>query len=466
MPTNHQELKKSVRTQLTEDPNAIARDIVVGLDFGTACTKAVIGDDVLGKTYAVSFRKLAYEGHPYLIPTRVFVNSGGQLSLDNGEILIDDLKFKLLKNHAEPILIDRISGLEMTAFEICAGYIGLVLREILDWFLSVHGDSYLKSHLLWQINIGMPSRSYDDHNLCQMFQRLTLTGWRTAVASGPVSVASVRTAIRQCPEFIGNTNVDKASNSNTNLLRPDDIAAIPEVIAEVLGYTRSNLRREGTHLLVDVGAGTVDIATFILFSKDNADNFSLLTTEVEHLGAFSLHRQRVDDIMDYVKTEISKISSVADGIAPIPDIVDYQPINVEALHNIDNAFQKKCAGLISKIIHITRTRRYPSPHVWKKSLPVILCGGGSRLQIYQDAILTVEEMPRVPNFDSIDLPIPDGLEADELTPNEYCRIAVAYGLATRQDRIGKITPPRAIEDIERPKVDESWRKHFIDKEMT
>lgn len=466
MSIGYEEDNKVVRTQLTEDPGAIERDIIIGLDFGTACTKTVIGDDVLGKTYAVSFGKLAYEGHPYLIATRIFVDSDGRLDLRAGEIALDDLKYKLLSNQNELIPINRQSELEMTAFEICVGYIGLVLREIINWFLSIHGDSYRKSHLVWQLNIGMPSRSYDDHDLCKMFQRLALAGWRAAVASGPITVESVRTAIGQNTETIKNAKIDKTLDSDAKWLHPEDVSAVPEVIAEVLGYARSNLRREGTHLLVDVGAGTVDIATFILRSKDDADHFSLLTTEVENLGAFSLHRQRVVDIMDYVETEISKIQDVADGIAPIPDIVDYQPINIEALHKIDNAFRKKCEGLIGKVIHVTRIRRYPGARVWKEGLPVILCGGGSRIQLYQEAIKTAEQTSNIPIFDSLELPVPDGLDAEELTPDEYCRIAVAYGLATRQDRIGKITPPSAIKDIERPVANENWRDRYVGKEMT
>lgn len=71
------------------------------------------------------------------------------------------------------------------------------------------------------------------------------------------------------------------------------IEVVPEVAAQAVGYARSTLRDPGLHLLVDVGATTLDICGFILHQAEGRDRYELLTTTVERLGALELHRERL-----------------------------------------------------------------------------------------------------------------------------------------------------------------------------
>ena len=315
----------SPRTQIDSGDE---RDIIIGLDFGTACTKVAICDDALGEVYAVPFGRFAYDGHPYLIATQVYVGSDGYLNLENGPFIINNLKVELLRSSytRKSISIHRDMDFEATALDVCVGYLALVIREACVWFLDLYADAYRQTRLVWQLNIGIPSRSYDDKSQNDLFRILALAAWRTAMRmrGDSVTIESIQDAIESSRQDIGYE--DHAVEIDDDcLLHPADVMAVPEVIAEIVGYARSDLRREGTHLLVDIGASTLDVATFILHSREDEDRFSLLTTEVEQLGAFTLHHHRIKNINIHIKEQLRNISNIADGISPLPDLESYKP---------------------------------------------------------------------------------------------------------------------------------------------
>ena len=47
-----------------------------------------------------------------------------------------------------------------------------------------------------------------------------------------------------------------------------DFDVLPEVAAATAGYALSTLRQEGVHLMVDVGASTVDVCGFLLYGQE------------------------------------------------------------------------------------------------------------------------------------------------------------------------------------------------------
>ncbi len=267
-------------TQLTASKKD-EREIVIGLDFGTACTKVIIRDHSIQKAYAVPFGKLAYDGHPYLIPTRVFAEKDGRMSLEGGDAALTDLKINLLGSAEQIVLSDKESATEATALDVCTGYLALVLREVVSWFLNTHKNVYRNTYFIWQLNIGMPSRSYDDKQQCETFRVIALAAWRTMAEQMPVTIKGVQEAIEN-----SRWDIQQPEQYTDGEMHPEYAQAVPEVIAESVGYARSNLRREGTHLLVDVGAGTLDVAMFILHAKNDEDQYALLTTEVKQLGAY------------------------------------------------------------------------------------------------------------------------------------------------------------------------------------
>ena len=64
--------------------------------------------------------------------------------------------------------------------------------------------------------------------------------------------------------------------------------AFPEFVAQISSYRQSPQRRRDLHLLVDVGAGTVDIVTFHVWEPEETDCYSILEAAVEKLGTHML----------------------------------------------------------------------------------------------------------------------------------------------------------------------------------
>ena len=73
--------KKLVSWQVQREPYSDERDIVIGFDLGTACSKIVLQDKQLKKAFSVPFDGLSYKANRYLLPTKLFVDAEGKLSL-------------------------------------------------------------------------------------------------------------------------------------------------------------------------------------------------------------------------------------------------------------------------------------------------------------------------------------------------------------------------------------------------
>ena len=391
------------------------------------------------------------------------------MDLSVGEFRVVGLKVKLLADPNRRIRLGSDSQLSPTALELCVGYLALALREIRAWFSNEYSGMYRNTKLYWQLNLGIPSASYDDVAYEGTFRLLGLAAYQAAVDEDAIDVDTVTRTIARCREDMARFargESQSADDDEGNLL-PDDVAAIPEVIAEVVGYARSDLRREGTHMLIDVGASTLDVATFVLHSNAGGDNFSLLVTKVQSLGAFELHRRRILQLPNEIRARLTGLLDTSDGVSPPPDLKTHPLVgaaHAEAIVRTDEEFRAECARLIADVIRETRQMRNPLSYVWQEGLPLLLCGGGASIAAYVEAVDRIEEHgPRHGGFDRLDLAIPANLTA--LTRSEYARLAVAYGLSFRADRIGKVTPPRDIPDIDSRREAFDYRDRYVGKEQ-
>jgi len=92
---------------------------------------------------------------------------------------------------------------------------------------------------------------------------------------------------------------------------------------EVVGYAHSPLRINGLHMLVDVGATTLDTATFLIGSHEGDDAFTLLATKVERYGTMELHKHRVHALKNSMQECLSRMSNI-DPTLPLPDSTHYE----------------------------------------------------------------------------------------------------------------------------------------------
>jgi hypothetical protein len=446
-------------------------DIVIGFDFGTSSSKIVIRDSGRQTAYAVPFGSLACSGNIYLIPTNIFINEDGTLSLLNGEHSYDSLKIHLMDNPVESIFSSTNTSPPISALELATAYIALVIRNAREWFLEHTQSIYEKTHIHWHINLGLPSKNYDNLKMRKNFQSLTMAAWRISRLDNSVNIADVKNNLNEAEIHIATEEqkVDPADFESL-WLHPDFVNTHPEVIMEVVGYARSPLRTSGLHLLVDIGAATLDAASFIIHSRDGEDIFSLLETKVERYGTMALHNRRIQTLKDNLQKILIERNSI-DPTSPLPVSNHYKiQAGGKDISESDVCFFHECSALIGKTIRDTKQRRDPFSRAWEKGLPVFICGGGGKLISYREMISArgtkiSSGRDDFKGFDIKEIPKPDQLEAPQLPPKGYDRLAVAYGLSFTSDEIGKVIPQSKISDIHKEVKTSSIDDCFVSKDM-
>ncbi|MFC1850962.1 hypothetical protein ACFL27_12280 [candidate division CSSED10-310 bacterium] len=452
-------------TNLYRETPKNERDIIIGFDFGTSCTKVVIRDDVINVSYAVPFEFTTCAKIPFLLPTCIRVDDHGSLSLTSGKHIFEDLKIKLIENSKKKLL--KSDDATVSAFDLAVGYIALVLREVRKWFWLNHSDTYRNDRLNWQVNIGMPARSFDDKKLEMIFRTIALAGWNLSVNKADLNIDLIHQAIKKSQRQLKSTS-QKISQKKYDI-HPDYVIAIPEIIAEVIGYANSPLKKPGLHFLVDVGASTLDTSTFILNEKDYDKHYYLLTAEVDRYGSYSLHYHRLLLLSKILEKHLADWTIVNDGLSPIPDVQDFfSEMNAKKV-DLDSDFKIDCKKLVNKVILVTKNNRDPHSEVWQKGLPVFLCGGGAKIDFYKKVITaSANELGKnfnIAPYKILELPLPANLKAPGLSRHDYNRLAVAYGLSFSKDSIGEIKPPRKIEDLVPDRQVKDYKASYVSKDM-
>jgi hypothetical protein len=434
---------KGIRTQVNDAGYEEEKELVIGFDFGTSCSKIIIQDVVIQTCYAVPFEGIAIDKQGYFVPSHVFISDEGDFRLESSGHSLKDIKIRLMDSPGQQF--DKKLSSDLTAVDVTTAFIALVLQRAITWFLDNYQDDYRNTHIIWQLNIGLPSRSYDEKSMCEAFRLVALAGWRTAVLSKGVTADSVKESVRNC-----HADIHKPDNVTAPALHPECVGIIPEVIAEVIGYARSPLRNEGEHLLIDIGASTFDVSLFTLHSPEGEDRYSIWAAEVELFGCLKLHRRRISMANEIIDIEFMKIDEFLDGMMPLPNIEDYFYKSTPGLANVvheirdkvDVPFFKKCKQYIYTVVLNTKNNILPLSPCWKQSLPVFICGGGSYSKEYRKMIEECDMKSfGVARFRVIELPKPEGLNAAGLYTNNYHRMAVAYGLSFSTDDIEEIIPP-------------------------
>ena len=437
-------------------------DIVIGFDFGSSCTKIVLQAPYIGGRWAhiIPFIKYGYPGNKNLLPTKIYCNSNGVFSLTETDetICFDRLKTELIKNSDSPIVEKEIHlHSDLTPKILVIAYMAIALQEIRQWFLSMQSNIFSNNKIRWHLNIGIPSAGYNDLNLKKLFKEVAQIAWLLSTMLGKINIKKIQKIID--PDITGGIHFNCDINA-------EDINVIPEVAAEVVGYARSPLRDEGLHVLIDIGARTLDIASFMLHKKDGEDKYSILTADLDELGATIFNYNRFKALANELIQLAKKHNE--DLITPIPtSITSYlQKFNTNERELIQE-FYYKCKSLIAKTIRDLKQNRDPNSDRWKTGLPIFLCGGGKDIALYRQALnehnIWLQQYTNIKELLIKEIPMPENLRAENLNRKDYHRFAVAYGLSFPSYDIGEIKPPQEIEHIQRSEQkDHSDR--FVPKE--
>ncbi len=431
--------------------NDMESDIIIGIDLGTSSTKVVVRDMVLNHAYAVPFSTYAPKENCYLLPTAVSVNQDGTLTLNPGDLTETSLKIRFINNDSDIVIQSPSGDISLDITELFVGYLALALREIRNWFLEQTKQQYAKTKIQWHLNIGIPSENYDNTRLRQRFELAAQIAWYASVQQQPIDIELIKSSFKE----IETTNQQFDMQDNNALddahLHRSYFSTHPEVVMEVVGYVKSPLGGQGTHLLIDVGASTLDVASFRVGQRDGENIYPMLSCKVAQLGSGMLHKKRIEMVKSKLEVAINNIFSV-EPIQPLPAVNEYKiGLCENDIEEHDIKFHAECRKVIGDVVRDTKLNRDAYSEVWTSKLPVFVCGGGSKEKIYKEIVQAISKslsdaLLGFQGFKVLDIPKPETLQAPSIAPNEYRRLAVAYGLSFSKDEIGEIIPQSAVED--------------------
>ncbi len=406
-------------------------DLRIGLDFGTSASKIIVRPmyQAEQRAYVVPVADFAVSEGPYLWASQLWIDSQGNFTLkpQRHVVHIPDLKVALMR-HQPPAesLVYRVGDASANPIEGATAYIALLLRQARAWFAFARGALFGTRALQWSANVGFPAESYDDAHLCLRYRRVLAAAWTLAQSAQAVTVANV------CAVLDATALAAAAESRST--LQQLGIDLIPEVVAEAHGFAQSPVRADGLHFVVDAGAGTLDVCSFVLGrTQQGQDQYAILKAKVELLGA-----------------EIYKARAETD------------------------ADRKRFIDAIERLLHRTiwrtKQKRYPTAPEWAGRLPFLFCGGGMAIAPYRDIPRLLEPWfgTYLPDCRPAVIPItaPDELILDDGQKQvDYRRLAVAFGLSYPGSDIGGIDLPSIIPNIPPPPRRDN-ESAFTPKEFT
>lgn len=367
-------------------------DIYIGLDFGTAFTKVVIGEN----TYKYI---LEFSTDNVLLPSCLWIDQHGQCYLhqQQGTKPYDDLKMPLLNQVSTEV--DR---------SLIVAFIALVFVECRAWFCK---SIYSKKQPTWFINCGLPTKSTGTEEIRAAYSEIILASW---VLSFCESIS-----FQNAAHLLKLEDKETSIPKHALLSVEEQINLFPEFIAQLTGYARSPSRRPYAHVLIDVGAGTLDVVAFSIKTVDDKAIYIVVKEVVENLGVEILRRYRHHHTKN--SCEVA-----------------------------DENFKTAVNDIVAKIF---RELKRGAPNLEK--VTVMLCGGGKSEHLYQDAL-----KPVATNFsmEQIEIARIENLRGpEEVIGNQYHRFSVAAGLcddplniaALQREELEPITNHQRSERVER-----------------
>tara|TARA_R110001583_G_scaffold195331_1_gene371809 strand:- start:14172 stop:15788 length:1617 start_codon:yes stop_codon:yes gene_type:complete len=375
----------------------VFKELVIGLDFGTAFTKVVVGET----TYAYA---IPFNGFDYLLPSELHVNELGTCFLQ-GEpqtTLVKDLKLPLVLANASDL--DRIA---------IVAFLALVFHASRKWV----EDNIFKDYTIdWLVNAGLPTSNYHDKVLKALYTKLINAAWSLSF----IEVITINAA----NAILHDDSAFKQHLPIQQQLSVDSLNLFPEFAAQIVGYVQSPARREFSHLLVDVGAGTLDVAMFIVKNENGDWMFETNGKGVETLGADILLKHRVGSLNQNLKIEF--IDSYPDA----GEIITLFGIKLKDLARVDAPFKKAVNLSLKKVISSVA-----AGYSFGVDITTFICGGGASVGLFREEVEAVKG--RYP-LSVISLPLPRRLKGKSLNASNYHRLSVAYGLSFDPFNIGKV----------------------------
>lgn len=413
-------VSQGASSQLTLQASGPRHDIYIGLDFGTAFTKVAV--QFMDNIYPIDWKGVAALQEKYLLPTEYSEAPNlecflGQHPKSSPQQLHANLKRAFITNNVSENSLAKASV-----------FLALVLQYVRAWVYYHHAAKLAFAPIGWYLNIGIPSDALDKDKHAQHYARLADIAWSLSLQ--PHSDITFNRALEL---------LSKPIMRNTDLR---EIAPIPELVAQLAGYSKSASKQKGLHALVDIGGGTVDMVTFNVHEANGDDTFPFFVANVKPLGSYAFLANRFQKL----PTQASTLGSDVQNILAATDFSKFSGAAVRSVQEVDRNFFINFQNEFESVLGTTHKRRYPSSPNWQTGIRTFISGGGAHIAGYPEAIRTSRRPQNCPLI-TMDLPPhPKVVDIQQHRAN-YSRISVACGLTFDSDSLGTIRPASEVADI-------------------
>ena len=402
--------------------------IRIGIDFGTAFTKVAV--KVGFETVIVDWSKLTGQtatSKCHLLPGIIAKTAGGEYCWQDftSNSLLTNLKLPLLSetNHSQC----PAASIAFLAFVIRYTRAEIYQRTEL-------APRLMQSKIRWELNIGCATEPFDKNFVVEHLRKVAMTAWFFAAADS-VSEHAVEQVWQQQLGLSG-------------LEAPPEVT--PEFIAQIAGYLMSPQLKDDLHLLIDVGAATLDVASFNVVQEREQYSVTIpiFYSKVVNLGTHFLQFNRYQQL---------GLAPSWDDTLPVKDSLDFakgEKLSASEVKAVDEAFIQSVVDTILQVVFVTKRSRKGVPDCpsWRVGLPVFLTGCGATNPLYVRALERVAETfkrsyPLLDRFRFI--PYSTSLTSNSHISSIDARLSVAIGLTEDAAKIARIIQTNEIEDLER-----------------
>jgi hypothetical protein len=393
----------------------------VGVDFGTAFTKVAIR--AAGHVFFVDWEDVQRGPSPYFL--------AGELSEMAAQVL------ELGRHAGSKRVIGRLKlpflGLESPPKEeqlaYAASFLALVLRYSRAWLYRHHRSLLAGNRLVWEVNLGAPTASWaKGEALRNHYHQLGLAAWKLSQASAITAENALQVVTETIP-----------AQNGAGL---DSLAVLPEFAAQIAGFVHSPQRRDGLYLLMDVGAGTVDVACFRIMYHEGTNRYPVFGCRVEPLGTHYLMSAREAAVagtypgwLDACEVPVAEQLAVEWGC------------DANSLRSADERFSALVATVVHAVLTFVRFRKDRTAPEWSTHpMPVFMAGGGAPVVLYRHAISRAFDRLGVKMTLRTLSETQAAVARLPYSAGDFARLSVAYGLTMDAQTIGERIPPDRIPD--------------------
>ncbi|EPR11102.1 hypothetical protein M527_03245 [Sphingobium indicum IP26] len=244
---------------------------IVGFDFGTSSVKLAVSQPYHADNPTKAMpapEGLQSFGHPYLWQTALWLDpKTGRFSLYPlpSAVTLEGFKTGIIGAHGGELVRPDVS---ITRVEAAAAFLALHFAHFFGWYRQAKPLGPAGADQFMAVNVGIPVAAHDDARSFSIFKRIVAAAVELAPFASQLTPDLVRQTHSRSPDRL-----------------PAGFYLVPELTAAVAGYAFAPTSQPGSHMLVDVGASTLDIVAFNLVGRERVAVFS---AAVELLGAAAL----------------------------------------------------------------------------------------------------------------------------------------------------------------------------------